>query len=159
MRRRLTPALGIGVSMQATKSDFAQASQEIIGGIVDEGLLAMATSKALGDHQKMRAIYIGLRAQEIARARFSHTTKHFISSTKDFVSSTTETAFSLFEYLWSICFYGLIISFILLFLVMMVFAFAFPKVDPVLELKIWALVILVIGIPLAHYWTIRRLRR
>lgn len=143
--------------MQATKSDFAQASQEIADGIVDEGLLAMATSKALGDHQKMRAVYIGLRAQEIAHARLSHTTKRLISSTKDFASSTAETAFSLFEYLWNILFYGFIISLILFFFMVMVFAIVFQKFE--LPLKFIALIILVIAAPLAHYWTMRRLRR
>lgn len=52
--------------MNPSKHHFGQAADEVARGIVSRDLLAMAVAEALGDERKANAIYIRLRATEIA---------------------------------------------------------------------------------------------
>jgi hypothetical protein len=55
--------------MKATKADFAVALGEVSSGKVDEGLFTMALSQASGNQDKAAAIYLALRAGEVATER------------------------------------------------------------------------------------------
>jgi len=55
--------------MKANKADYEVALGEVSSGKLDEGLFAMALSRAGGNKEKAVAIYLGLRASEIATER------------------------------------------------------------------------------------------
>lgn len=53
--------------MNPSKRHFGQAADEVANGIISHELLAMAVAESFGDKNKANAIYIRLRANEIAQ--------------------------------------------------------------------------------------------
>lgn len=76
--------------MIASKEDFAQAQKELAQGVIDEGILAMARSRSLGDESKKMAIYLEIRARELSKERIITTSKNVLQSAKREANSIME---------------------------------------------------------------------
>ena len=99
--------------MAATKENFAAAAQEVATGSIDAGLWAMATARARGDATVTEAIYLELRAEELAQARAHEYGRVLANAAKDKIEQIGSSAWQI-AVLWFYCY--LVIAFIIVFI-------------------------------------------
>jgi hypothetical protein len=87
--------------MKAGKADFALALGEISDGKVDDALFTMALSRATGNYEKVVAIYLELRAKEIATERAMST----LRGVKASVDAYRQIAVKWYEHIIAVALY------------------------------------------------------